>query len=80
MIKELGVFDGKLKVPENPAETVRAAAGILQWEPEALKRLDKVPVFVRWMAKSSIEKHAREKGLTTITVALMEEARHLYGM
>ncbi|MBF0465518.1 MAG: PCP reductase family protein [Nitrospirae bacterium] len=79
MIKELGVHEGKPKVPETPVESVSTATKTLQWEPEALKRLEKVPVFVRWMAKSTIENHAREKGLSTITVALMEEARHLYG-
>ncbi|MBF0519960.1 MAG: PCP reductase family protein [Nitrospirae bacterium] len=79
MIRDLGVYNAKPAAPEKPVESKTAATETLQWEPEALKRLEKVPVFVRWMAKSTIENHAREKGLTTVTVALMEEARHLYG-
>jgi hypothetical protein len=80
VVKELGVHTGELKVPEHPTEFVSAATGVLLWESEALKRLDKVPVFVRGMAKSAVEQHAREKGLTKVTVDVMEEARHLYGM
>ncbi|MEO5357352.1 MAG: hypothetical protein H7844_08645 [Nitrospirae bacterium YQR-1] len=80
LIKELGIYDGTPKAPDNPAEFISAATGVLQWEPDALKRLDKVPVFVRGMAKSAVEQHAREKGLTKVTVDVIEEARHLYGM
>lgn len=42
------------------------------WEDEALKRLEKIPVFVRSMAKSKIEKAAKEAGENTVTAAFMD--------
>ncbi len=45
------------------------------WTPEAEKRLNNVPVFVKPIAKKSIEKLAREKGCKIIDDALMDEAR-----
>jgi hypothetical protein len=47
----------------------------IEWELEAEKRLAKVPVFVRKMAKSKIEKAAKAHGITTITVELMEKIK-----
>jgi len=42
------------------------------WEPEALKRLDKVPRFVRKMARRSIETVARDEGAEQVTVKHFE--------
>ena len=47
----------------------------LQWTPEAEEKLKKIPVFVRPMAKKSIEKLAREKNVDVIDEALMAEAQ-----
>ena len=47
----------------------------IEWDAEAEKRLAKVPVFVRKMAKGKIEKAARAQGITTITVELMEKIK-----
>jgi hypothetical protein len=47
----------------------------IEWDVEAEKRLAKVPVFVRKMAKSKIEKAAKAQGVTTITVELMEKIK-----
>lgn len=47
----------------------------LAWEEEALKRLEKIPVFVRGMAKGKIEKAAQEAGLTTITTEFMDKIK-----
>lgn len=48
---------------------------VLSWEEAALKRLEKIPVFVRSMAKSKIEKAAQEAGLTTITAEFMDKIK-----
>jgi hypothetical protein len=45
------------------------------WTPEAEKRLNNVPSFVRPMAKRAVEGLAREKGLKVIDEALMDEAK-----
>jgi nucleotide-binding universal stress UspA family protein len=46
----------------------------IPWEPEALARLEKVPRFVRKMARGSIEKIAREEEAQRVTVKHVEMA------
>ncbi len=48
---------------------------VLSWEVEALKRLEKIPVFVRSMAKGRIEQAAQEAGLTMITSEFMDKIK-----
>ena len=50
------------------------------WTPEALARLERVPSFVRSMAKTSIEEFARENGHTEITTEVMDTVRGDFGM
>ncbi len=50
------------------------------WTPEALARLERVPSFVRPMAKTSIEEFASENGHTEITTEVMNSARGNFGM
>ena len=50
------------------------------WTPEALARLERVPSFVRSMAKASIEEFARENRHTEITTEVMDTARGNFGM
>lgn len=47
----------------------------LQWTAEALERLDRIPSFVRPMAKMGIESYAKENGHTEITGEVMDAAR-----
>jgi DNA-directed RNA polymerase subunit RPC12/RpoP len=58
-----------------PAEAVGAA-----WTPEAAARIDRIPAFIRPMAKKAIERFAEGKGYPAITEAVMEEARGAFGM
>jgi Proto-chlorophyllide reductase 57 kD subunit len=44
----------------------------LSWDEEALKRLEKIPAFVRNMAKSKIEKAAKAAGESKVTVEFMD--------
>jgi hypothetical protein len=44
----------------------------ITWDDEALKRLEKIPSFVRNMAKAKIEKAAIAAGETKITVEFMD--------
>ena len=50
------------------------------WTPEAEGRIDRIPAFVRPMAKVAIERFARERGYPTITGEVMDEAREGLGM
>jgi len=47
----------------------------IPWDDEALQRLEKIPSFVRGMAKSKIEKAAKEAGEERVTVKFMDENR-----
>lgn len=45
------------------------------WTPEALERLERIPSFVRPMAKMGIESFAKENGHDEITGTIMDAAR-----
>ena len=47
----------------------------LKWTREALERLDRIPSFVRPMAKMGIESYAKDNGHTEITGEVMNAAR-----
>ena len=57
-----------------------ASPGAMAWEAAAERRLANIPSFIRPMAKRSIERFAEGKGYTTITEAVMDEARTVFGM
>lgn len=50
------------------------------WEPAAAARLERIPGFIRPMAKRSIERFAAERGYASITETVMDEARAVFGM
>lgn len=52
--------------------------GAVGWEPEAEQRLVNVPAPVRAMARMELERTAVERGLSRVTVALMEEVKARY--
>jgi hypothetical protein len=46
----------------------------LNWTPEALQRLDRVPEgYMRESTRKGVQKHAQEKGITTITLEVCQE-------
>ncbi len=47
----------------------------MEWDKEASSRLENVPIFVRRLARSKIEKHAREKGKNMVTIEDVEGAK-----
>ena len=47
----------------------------LVWQPEADKRLRKVPFFVRPFVKKRAETEARARGLTEVTAQLLDELK-----
>ncbi len=50
----------------------------IEWEPEAERRLERVPAPVRAMAKIELERTAADRGSNLITVSLMEEVKAKY--
>ena len=47
----------------------------MEWDEEASLRLEKIPVFVRRMARSKIEKRASDKGKNIVTLEDVEDAK-----
>jgi len=50
----------------------------IAWTPDAEKRLENIPDFIRPMARREIERLARERGATTITAQEMDEAKEKF--
>jgi hypothetical protein len=61
-------------------ETAAEATGTIPWTPEAAARIERIPSFIRPMARKAVERLAESKGYTTITEAVMDEARGAFGM
>jgi len=56
-------------------EKYKSASGALTWSPDASKRLDNIPFFIRPMARKEIERMAREQGRSEVTVEMMDHAK-----
>jgi hypothetical protein len=52
----------------------------VRWTAAAEARLANIPEFVRPMAKTGIEKFARDKGAAEVDEAILNEARDFFGM
>jgi len=63
-----------------PEPETRAAGTAIEWHAAAAARLDRIPGFIRPMAKRSIERYAADKGYASITESVMDEARAVFGM
>ena len=50
------------------------------WTPEADERAERIPAFIRPMARQAIERFARERGYGTVTTEVMDQARDFIGM
>jgi len=53
--------------------------GEIPWTPAAQQRLENIPAFIRPLARQEIERIARERGLATITDAVMDEMKDKFG-
>lgn len=54
--------------------------GSLPWTPEAASRLENIPEFARPMARTGIEKFAKERGLGRIDAQVLDQAKEFFGM
>ena len=67
-------FAAMISAPEGTAP-----AGVT-WSADAEARIERIPSFIRPIAKKAIERYAEGKGYGTITEAVMDEARTALGM
>jgi hypothetical protein len=65
---------------EASAEAGGANPPGLDWTAAAEARLEKVPSFVRPMARTGIEKFARERGALEVDEKILDAAREFFGM
>ena len=85
------VFEGDLSAPAEATgrgcpfgamlneQSGEADTGVT-WSPEAEARVERIPSFIRPMARKAIERFAEAQGHPTITEAVMDEARGALGM
>jgi hypothetical protein len=71
-----------------PAIVTGAAEGVprggesipVRWTPGAEARLANIPSFVRPMARTGIERFARERGVLEVDETILDAAREFFGM
>lgn len=69
-----GAYDDAAAAAAQPS-----AAGDIRWTPEAEQRVEqRIPSFVRSMARMGIEKYARERGYQVITPDVLDEAKDVF--
>lgn len=79
----LGAGAGAARPQESRAEPVettdRVDDSIMTWAPEAEQELKKIPFFVRGKARRNTERFAQERGILTITVETLYDAKAHFG-
>lgn len=73
-------FSGMVAAAEDSAVSATDAGNGVRWTDEAAARMQAIPDFVRPMAKSGIEKYAKDSGHDEITLAVLDEAKSRFGM
>ena len=68
------------RCPFSAMANMAAEKAPLTWEPAAERRLERVPDFIRPMARAGIERFAAERGYRRITEEVMDEARGALGL
>jgi hypothetical protein len=70
----------KCPFPAMLPSTDQAAESAIRWTSAAEARLANIPEFVRPMAKSGIERFARERGASEVDEKMLDAAREFFGM
>ncbi|MFX1480629.1 MAG: universal stress protein [Promethearchaeota archaeon] len=68
------------EIKENIPELRTVDIKPIKWKPEAEKIAEKIPTFVRKMAKKMIEDYARERGFAEVIPELVEDMASKFGM
>ena len=67
--------DGPRVAPAGAAESFA-----VRWTAAAEARLANIPEFVRPMARTGIERFARERGASEVDERILDDAREFFGM
>ena len=60
--------------------TGRGEVAGIPWTPAAEKRLENIPSFVRGVARTGIEKYARENDFSQVDDEVLDQAKDFFGM
>ena len=60
--------------------TGTGATAVVAWTADAAGRLERIPAFIRPMARQAIERFAQERGYAAVTDEVMDQARDFMGM
>jgi hypothetical protein len=71
-------FSAMLPATDGAASASEPAA--VRWTPAAEARLANIPEFVRPMARTGIERFARERGAVEVDEQMLDDAREFFGM
>ncbi len=77
--------DGTAKCPfpgvmQEMGASLDSSSAAFPWTPEATERLANIPEFARPMAKTGIEKFAKDRGLAQVDAQVLEQAKGFFGM
>jgi Proto-chlorophyllide reductase 57 kD subunit len=76
-----GMIPGLDEAADGTAEDgAHDTAAQVAWTAQAQARLEAIPSFVRPMARTGIERFARERGYATVDERVLDEARDFFGM
>ncbi len=86
VVSSLGVQvgpEGEAKCPfpgmmQEMGASLDGSSGAFPWTPEASERLANIPECARPMAKTGIEKFAKDRGLAQIDAQVLEQARDFF--
>ena len=76
----LGVVSGALAEGKEELKKGAPTEDNIEWTEDAKERIQRVPFFVRNMAKKTVLSFAKERGITVIDGKLMDEVREKVGM
>jgi light-independent protochlorophyllide reductase subunit B len=77
---EVGAEDGHHAATPTDADTPSGAAAVgIAWTPDARAELQKVPFFVRGKARRNTERFAEARGIGTITIETLYDAKAHFG-
>ena len=71
---------GKCPFPSMIPSNDATSEGSVRWTPAAEARLANIPEFVRPMAKTGIEKFARDRGSLEVDEQILDAAKEFFGM
>ncbi|MFM8767010.1 MAG: ferredoxin:protochlorophyllide reductase (ATP-dependent) subunit B, partial [Rubrivivax sp.] len=75
----ISIAPGSLQVVPKPLTGATEQAGPTTWSADAQKELQKIPFFVRGKARRNTERFAAERGVSTITVETLYDAKAHFG-